>query len=212
MLAHRTLRLTGRAGGEIDVGQLIRGDNDAEIAVGMILLRSAASMKASGPRAATSGPGRACWCCRVRSAPDRNRPGTSIAAIRSAGKCGSIGRYTPPALKTARTAASQSRLRSATTATTPSRRNPRANSARASRLARALSCPYVRLRSPRTAATRSGCASTRCSNNSCTRRSGSSRRGPASPSSWKWSSSADSRLCRRCSASGSAAISSNAVR
>ena len=63
----------------------------------------------------------------------------SVAAMRSAGKCGSIGRYTPPALNTARTAAIQSRLRSVTTATTSSRRSPRASSARASRLARALS-------------------------------------------------------------------------
>ena len=63
----------------------------------------------------------------------------SVAAMRSAGKCGSMGRYTPPALKTARTAAIQSRLRSVTTATTPSRRSPRASRARASRLARALS-------------------------------------------------------------------------
>ena len=63
----------------------------------------------------------------------------SVAAIRSAGKCGSIGRYTPPALKIARTAAIQSRFRSVTTATTPSRRSPRACSARPSWLARALS-------------------------------------------------------------------------
>ena len=38
------------------------------------------------------------------------------------------------------------------------------------------------------------------------------RRGPASPSIWYWSSSVDSRLCRPCPASGSAAISASAVR
>ena len=43
---------------------------------------------------------------------------------------------------------------------------PRANNARANRFARAFSSPYVRLRSPHTAATRSGYASTRSSNNS----------------------------------------------
>ena len=37
VLTHRTLRLTSGTGGEIDVGQLIRRDHDAEIAVGMIL-------------------------------------------------------------------------------------------------------------------------------------------------------------------------------
>ena len=62
-------------------------------------------------------------------------------AIRSGGKCGSIGRYTAPALKTPSTAAIQSRLRSVTTATTPSRPSPRATSARASRFARAFSSP-----------------------------------------------------------------------
>ena len=73
----------------------------------------------------------------VSTSPQSAR--ASVVAIRSAGKCGSIGRYTPPALKTAITAAIQSRLRSVTTATTPSRRSPRASSARPSRLARALS-------------------------------------------------------------------------
>ena len=63
----------------------------------------------------------------------------SVTAMRSAGKCGSIGRYTPPALKIARTAAIQSRLRSVTTATTLSRRSPRASNARPSWFARALS-------------------------------------------------------------------------
>ena len=72
---------------------------------------------------------------RTSSQPARD----SVAAIRSAGKCGSMGRYTPPALKIARTAAIQSRFRSVTTATTPSRRSPRASRARPSRLARALS-------------------------------------------------------------------------
>ena len=38
VLTHRTLRLTGRTGGEIDIGELVRGDIDAEIAVGMVLL------------------------------------------------------------------------------------------------------------------------------------------------------------------------------
>ena len=55
----------------------------------------------------------------------------SVVAIRSAGKYGSIGRYAPPALKIAMTEAIQSRFRSVTTATTPSRRSPRASSARA---------------------------------------------------------------------------------
>ena len=63
----------------------------------------------------------------------------SVFAIRSAGKCGSIGRYTPPALKTASTDAIQSRLRSVTTATTSSRCSPRASSARPRRFARAFS-------------------------------------------------------------------------
>ena len=48
----------------------------------------------------------------------------SVLAIRSGGKCGSMGRYTPPALKIASTAAIQSRFRSVTTATTPSERQP----------------------------------------------------------------------------------------
>ena len=56
----------------------------------------------------------------------------SILAMRSAGKCGSMGKYAPPALKIASTAAIQSRLRSVTTATMPSRDSPHANRARAS--------------------------------------------------------------------------------
>ena len=63
----------------------------------------------------------------------------SVLAIRPAGKPGSMGRYAPPALKIASTAAIQSRLRSVTTATTPSRRSPRARKARPSWFARALS-------------------------------------------------------------------------
>ena len=55
----------------------------------------------------------------------------SIRAIRSAGKCGSKGKYTPPALKIASTAVIQSRLRSVTTPTTLSRVRPRVSSARA---------------------------------------------------------------------------------
>ena len=65
----------------------------------------------------------------------------SVVAIRAAGKCGSTGRYTPPALKTPITAAIQSRSRSVITATTPSRRRPRASSARPIRFARAFSSP-----------------------------------------------------------------------
>src|SRR3989449_4917666 len=38
VLAHRALGLTGGAGGEVDVGELVGRDVDAEIAVGMVLL------------------------------------------------------------------------------------------------------------------------------------------------------------------------------
>src|SRR5207253_2639420 len=38
VFAHRPLGLTGGAGGEVDVGELVRRDVDAEIAVSMVLL------------------------------------------------------------------------------------------------------------------------------------------------------------------------------
>ena len=38
MLAHRALGLTGGAGGEVDVGELVRRDANAEITLGMVLL------------------------------------------------------------------------------------------------------------------------------------------------------------------------------
>ena len=77
VLAHRALGLTGGAGREVDVGELVRRDVDAEITVGMVL-RVAASMKSvCDLRAASRGPGRAWWCCRVRSARARTRRGTA---------------------------------------------------------------------------------------------------------------------------------------
>ena len=89
-------------------------------------------------------PDRAASSCVVLpgSVSTRLQPARdSVVAIRSAGKCGSTGRYTPPALNTPMTAAIQSRSRSVTTATTPSRRRPRASSARPIRFARAFSSP-----------------------------------------------------------------------
>src|SRR5216117_947479 len=103
----------------------------------------------------------------------------SILAIRSGGKCGSKGKYTPPALKIASTAVIQSRLRSVTTPTTRSRASPRASRARARRLARALSSPYVSCLEPCRAAMVSGRARAWSSKISCARRSGSFRLGPA---------------------------------
>ena len=67
----------------------------------------------------------------------RRHPARDTAvAMRAAGKCGSRGRYAPPAFQIASTVAIQSRSRSITTATTSSRRSPWASRARASRLAR----------------------------------------------------------------------------
>src|SRR5258706_8212111 len=108
-------------------------------------------------------------------APARAR----VLAIRSGGNCGSMGKYAPPALKIASTAVIQSRLRSVTTPTTPSRVSPRASRARATRLARALSSPYVRCLDPCRAAMASGRARDWASKISWARRSGSSRPGPA---------------------------------
>src|SRR5882724_11644329 len=99
--------------------------------------------------------------------------------MRSAGKCGSMGRYAPPALKIASTAVIQSSLRSVTTPTTPSRASPRASRARATRLARALSSPYVSCLEPCRAAMVSGRARAWSSKISWARRSGSFRLGPA---------------------------------
>ena len=68
-----------------------------------------------------------------RSVSSNRQPARdSILAMRSAGKCGSMGKYAAPALKIASTAVIQSRLRSVTTPTTPSRASPRANRVRAS--------------------------------------------------------------------------------
>src|SRR6266511_2470688 len=99
--------------------------------------------------------------------------------MRSDGKCGSMGRYAPPALKIASTAVIQSRLRSVTTPTTPSRVSPRASSARATWLARALSSPYVSCLEPCRAAMVSGRARAWSSKASWARRSGSFLLGPA---------------------------------
>src|SRR6266540_3793399 len=104
----------------------------------------------------------------------------SVLAMRSAGKCGSMGKYEPPALRIASTAVIQSRLRSVTTPTTPSRVSPRASRARATSLARALSSPYVSCLEPCTAAMALGRARAWCSKTSWARRSGSLRLGPAS--------------------------------
>src|SRR5438093_2558336 len=103
----------------------------------------------------------------------------SVLAMRSAGKCGSMGRYAPPALKIASTAVIQSRLRSVTTPTTPSRVSPRASRARATRLARALTSPYVSCLAPCTVAIASGRARAWSSKTSWARRSGSFLLGPA---------------------------------
>src|SRR5258706_1623862 len=103
----------------------------------------------------------------------------SILAMRSAGKCGSMGKYAPPALKIASTAVIQSRFRSVTTPTTPSRVSPRASRARATWLARALSSPYVSCLEPCTAAMASVRAGAWSSKASWARRSGSFRLGPA---------------------------------
>src|SRR6266576_5616907 len=103
----------------------------------------------------------------------------SVLAMRSAGKCGSMGKYAPPALKIASTAVIQSRLRSVTTPTTPSRVSPRASRARATWLARALSSPYVSCLEPCTVAMASGRARAWSSKTSWARRSGSFRLGPA---------------------------------
>src|SRR6266699_3125075 len=103
----------------------------------------------------------------------------SVLAMRSAGKCGSMGKYAPPALKIASTAVIQSRLRSVTTPTTPSRVSPRASRARATSLARALTSPYVSCLEPCMAAMASGRARAWSSKTSWARRSGSFRLGPA---------------------------------
>src|SRR5881409_2279621 len=103
----------------------------------------------------------------------------SIRAMRSAGKCGSMGRYAPPDLKIASTAVIQSRLRSVTTPTTPSRASPRASRARATRLARALSSPYMSCLEPCRAAMVSGRARAWSSKTSWARRSGRFLLGPA---------------------------------
>src|SRR5216683_151404 len=103
----------------------------------------------------------------------------SVLAMRSAGKCGSMGKYAPPALKIASTAVIQSRLRSVTTPTTPSRVSPRASRARATSLARALTSPYVSCLEPCTVAMASGRARAWSSKTSWARRSGSSLLGPA---------------------------------
>src|SRR5712691_7467551 len=103
----------------------------------------------------------------------------SIFAMRSAGKCGSIGKYVPPALKIASTAVIQSRFRSVSTPTTPSRVSPRAKRARATWLARALSSPYVSCLEPCTAAMVWGRARAWSSKTSWARRSGSFLLGPA---------------------------------
>src|SRR5437870_10555772 len=103
----------------------------------------------------------------------------SVLAMRSAGKCGSMGKYAPPALKIASTAVIQSRLRSVTTPTTPSRLSPCASRARATWLARALTTPYVSCLEPCTAAMASGRARAWSSKTSWARRSGSFLLGPA---------------------------------
>src|SRR5213594_3364923 len=103
----------------------------------------------------------------------------SVLAMRSAGKCGSMGKYAPPALKIASTAVIQSRLRSVTTPTTPSRVSPRASRARATLLARALTSPYVCCLEPCTVAMASGRARAWSSKTSWARRSGSFLLGPA---------------------------------
>src|SRR5216117_3429924 len=103
----------------------------------------------------------------------------SVLAMRSAGKCGSMGRYAPPALKIASTAVIQSRLRSVTTPTTPSRVSPRASRARATRFARALTSPYVSCLEPWMAAMASGRARAWSSKIAWARRSGSFLLGPA---------------------------------
>src|SRR5882724_3949270 len=103
----------------------------------------------------------------------------SVLAMRSAGKCGSMGRYAPPALKIASTPVIQSRLRSVTTPTTPSRVSPRASRARAISLARALTSPYVSCLEPCTVAMASGRARVWSSKTSWARRSGSFLLGPA---------------------------------
>src|SRR6266851_5492696 len=103
----------------------------------------------------------------------------SVLAMRSAGKCGSKGKYAPPALKIASTAVIQSRLRSVTTPTTPSRVSPRASRALATRLARALTSPYVSCLEPCMAAMASGRARAWSSKTSWARRSGSFLLGPA---------------------------------
>src|SRR6266571_1708956 len=103
----------------------------------------------------------------------------SVLAMRSAGKCGSMGKYAPPALKIASTAVIQSRLRSVTTPTTPSRVSPRASRARATSLARALTSPYVSCVEPCMLAMASGRARAWSSKTSWARRSGSFLLGPA---------------------------------
>src|SRR6266446_4953367 len=103
----------------------------------------------------------------------------SVLAMRSAGKFGSMGKYAPPALKIASTAVIQSKLRSVTTPTTPSRVSPRASRARATSLARASSSPYVSCLEPCRAAMASGRARAWSSKTSWARRSGSFRLGPA---------------------------------
>src|SRR5438093_3629959 len=99
--------------------------------------------------------------------------------MRSGGKCGSMGKEAPPALKIASTAVIQSRLRSVTTPTTPSRVSPSASRARATSLARALSSPYVSCLEPCTVAMASGRARAWSSKTSWARRSGSFLLGPA---------------------------------
>src|SRR5438552_2051960 len=79
----------------------------------------------------------------------------------------------------ASTAVIQSRLRSVTRPTTPSRVSPRASRARATWLARALTSPYVSCLEPCRAAMASGRARAWSSKTSWARRSGSFRLGPA---------------------------------
>src|SRR6266581_4430156 len=103
----------------------------------------------------------------------------SVLAMRSAGKCGSMGKYAPPALKIASTAVIQSRLRSVTTPTTPSRVSPRASRARATWLALALTSPYVSCLEPCMVAMASGRPRAWSSKTSWARRAGSFLLGPA---------------------------------
>ena len=104
--------------------------------------------------------------------------------MRPAGKCGSRGRYTPPALKIGEDGGHPVQValghhRDDTFAAQPSRQQGSPEP-----VGTGVELPIGPLLGRRcSAAMASGCASTRCSNSSCTRRSGRSRQGPASPSS-----------------------------